>query len=98
MTEHACSVLFSATMLGVMGGTVLTFKNVPLQGGEKICIWLPKIQTEDMKNSIYKRYHGRASISCCYCLIAKLCLTLCDPMDCSLPGSSIHGIFQARIL
>ena len=25
------------------------------------------------------------------------CLTLCDPMDCSLPGSSVHGIFQARI-
>ena len=24
------------------------------------------------------------------------CLTLCDPVDCSLPGSSIHGIFQAR--
>ena len=26
------------------------------------------------------------------------CLTLCDPMDCSLPGSSVHGIFQARVL
>ena len=26
------------------------------------------------------------------------CPALCDPMDCSLPGSSIHGIFQARIL
>ena len=26
------------------------------------------------------------------------CLTLCDLMDCSLPGSSVHGIFQARIL
>ena len=26
------------------------------------------------------------------------CLTLCEPMDCSPPGSSIHGIFQARIL
>ena len=25
-------------------------------------------------------------------------LTLCDPMDCSLQGSSVHGIFQARIL
>ena len=25
------------------------------------------------------------------------CLTLCDPMDCSLPGSSVHGILQARI-
>ena len=28
----------------------------------------------------------------------ELCLTLCDPMDCSPPGSSVHGIFQARIL
>ena len=26
------------------------------------------------------------------------CPTLCDPMDCSLPGSSIHGIFQARVM
>ena len=31
-------------------------------------------------------------------LVAQLCLTLCDPMDCSLPGSSVHGILQARIL
>ena len=31
-------------------------------------------------------------------LVAKLCPTLCDPMDCSPPGSSVHGIFQARIL
>ena len=30
--------------------------------------------------------------------VAQLCLTLSDPMDCSLPGSTIHGIFQARIL
>ena len=28
----------------------------------------------------------------------QLCLTLCDPMDCSPPGSSVHGILQARIL
>ena len=28
----------------------------------------------------------------------QLCLILCDPMICSLPGSSVHGIFQARIL
>ena len=33
-----------------------------------------------------------------FCWVAKLCLTLCDPMDCSLPGSSVHGILQARIL
>ena len=30
--------------------------------------------------------------------VAYLCLTLCNPMDCSLPGSSVHGIFQARVL
>ena len=30
--------------------------------------------------------------------VTQWCLTLCDPMDCSLPGSSVHGIFQARIL
>ena len=32
------------------------------------------------------------------CLVTQLCLTLCSPMDCSLPGSSVHGILQARIL
>ena len=31
-------------------------------------------------------------------MCAQLCLVLCSPMDCSPPGSSIHGIFQARIL
>ena len=30
--------------------------------------------------------------------VGQSCLTLCDPMDCSLPGFSIHGIFQARVL
>ena len=30
--------------------------------------------------------------------VTQSCLTLCDPKDCSLPGSSVHGIFQARVL
>ena len=30
--------------------------------------------------------------------VAQSCRTLCDPMDCSLPGSSVHGISQARVL
>ena len=30
--------------------------------------------------------------------VTQSCPTLCDPMDCSLPGSSIHGIFQVRVL
>ena len=36
---------------------------------------------------------------CVYvCLVTQSCLTLCNPMDCSPPGSSVHGILQARIL
>ena len=37
----------------------------------------------------------------CVCVCSQLlqsCLTLCEPMDCSPPGSSVHGILQARIL
>ena len=41
-------------------------------------------------------------ISSCCCLLTKLCLScvwlFCEPMDCSPPGSSLHGISQARIL
>ena len=33
-----------------------------------------------------------------WCLVAQFCLAPCDPMDCSPPGSSVHGISQARIL
>ena len=35
---------------------------------------------------------------CCCCLVVKSCPTLCDPMDCRISGSSVHGISQARIL
>ena len=35
--------------------------------------------------------------SCC-CLVARSCPTLCDSIDCSMPGSSVSGISQARIL
>ena len=43
--------------------------------------------------------NGIITASClCSCLVAQLCPTLCDPVDCSSPGSSIHGISQARIL
>ena len=33
-----------------------------------------------------------------FCLVAQSCLTLCNPMDCRLPGFSAHGILQARIM
>ena len=33
-----------------------------------------------------------------YAKLLKLCLTLCNPMDCNLPGYSVHGILQAKTL
>ena len=41
-------------------------------------------------------HNGGAMVHCM--LVARLYLTFCDPMDCSPSGSSVHGIFQARIL
>ena len=37
-------------------------------------------------------------VCACPHLVTQSCLTLCDTMDCSLPGSSVHGILQARAL
>ena len=37
-------------------------------------------------------------VACVRAKLLKSCPTLCNPMDCSLPGSSIHGILQARVL
>ena len=37
-------------------------------------------------------------VCCCCCLVPRLCLTLASPMDCRPPGSSVHGISQARSL
>ena len=45
--------------------------------------------------------HVCVCVCVCMCVHAKslqLSLTLCDPMDCSPPGSSVHGLLQARIL
>ena len=39
----------------------------------------------------------RREVCVCECVRAQSCLILCDPMDCSPPGFSVHGIFQARI-
>ena len=44
------------------------------------------------------RFLSITFLACEVSEVAQSCLTLCDPMDCSLPGSSVRGILQARIL
>ena len=41
---------------------------------------------------------GNQGCVCMCVLLAQLCLTLCNPMDCSPPGSPVHGTLQARIM
>ena len=36
------------------------------------------------------RKKANAPLQCCYCSVAQLCLTVCDPMDCSMPGLPVH--------
>ena len=51
----------------------------------------PVIQSE-VSQKEKSKYHMRCAT------LLQLCLTLCDPMNCSPPGFSIHGILQARVL
>ena len=51
----------------------------------------------ELKIYIYENRHTALGGICC-CLVAKSCLTLLGPMDCDLPGSSVRGISEARIL
>ena len=84
-----------------------TVKKIEAQRGEEICprpqsfkgkagIWTQVFQSPclspfctgppdaalNTREMIYNK---------CYCLVAQLCLTLCSPMDCNLPGCSVHG-------
>ena len=57
------------------------------------------VHSEDYKTQ--GRYYNDEILSLVSCMSPwslQLCLTFCNPMDCSLPGSSVHGILQARIL
>ena len=54
-----------------------------------------KLKKETQRRKILKE---RKITMCEWVLSPKLCLTLCNPMDCSPPGSSVHGISRARIL
>ena len=52
---------------------------------------LIQLSSQDSNFSVHQWFH-------CCCSVAQSCPTLCEPLDCSPPGSSVHGISQARIL
>ena len=68
-----------------------------LQGHQSLdLVWPPLNLTSSIKTSFIGAEGSGLHISCY--LVAKSCPTLCDPLDYSQPGSSVHGILQARIL
>ena len=70
--------------------------------------WLDLLPVQVTLKSLLQHYSSKASILWCsafiiYCRVgesevAQLCPTLCDPVNCSPPGSSVNGIHQVRIL
>ena len=62
------------------------------------CIKIEKNNREQRTRGLFRKTGNIKRTCCSKSEVTQLCPTLCDPMDCSLPGSSIHGIFQARML
>ena len=58
--------------------------------------WLDLLAVQGTLNSLLQHHSSNTMKS--ENEVTQLCLTLCNPMDCSLPGFSVHGIFQARVL
>ena len=57
-----------------------------------------KMGLREVKQLTHSHTAIRRQWQCAGGLVTKPCLTLCDPVDCSPPGSSVHGISQARVL
>ena len=56
------------------------------------------VGTNGQKLQIWVQFSYLVTFCHCESEVAQSCPTLCNPMDCSLLGSSVHGIFQARVL
>ena len=64
------------------------------------CVHLKRICILLLLHWFYKCQVKLVGVCVCVCvhMHAQSCPTLCNPMDCSPPGASVHGILQARIL
>ena len=58
----------------------------------------PQEEGEHLRSRESTQEEGEHGLSLLLCSVTSLGLTLCDPVDCGPPGSSVHGILQAKIL
>ena len=81
------------------------FVSLPACPSHFLCLWPVKFIFQDSSHVSLLLWSLLRPVfldhTLCVCVrerVAQLCPTLCDPMDCSPPGSSVHGVLQERIL
>ena len=94
LVNHSCNLLFNASCIGILPASLLysstgTFWDYSLNKPLLAIKFLSQCLPLEKFNLIPLVW---------VCMYAQLCPTLCSPMDCSLPGFPVHGIFQARVL
>ena len=89
--ELAPHITSGGQSIGVSASTSVLPMNIPADS--YACKRLKSIGSKALILDQQNLYHQG---SCC--LVCQWCPTLCDPMDCSLPRSFVHGIFHARVL
>ena len=83
------------------GGRGVSLKEEMGAGPAETAFHLPNLITvhvEDNTETLLDTLEFRKQAIYCCCLVTKSCPGLCNLMDCSLPGSSVHGILQASVL
>ena len=63
-----------------------------------VCVCMVEVNDSTLLYQTPNRINNMCYRGCMHTKLLQSCLTLCDPMYCSLPGSSVHGILQARTL
>ena len=89
---------------GIPAELVQILKDAAVKVLHSICqqIWKTQRWPQDWKRSVFipipKKRNAKERLMLCYAKLLQSCPTLCNPIDSSPPGCSIHGIFQARVL
>ena len=93
MLQHPSLGIYTHTCIYIPPNFLLKC-SIHIQNTCTIGVWLDEfvLLRKEIKKERRKKRKERKSE------VVQLCLSLCDPVDCSPPGSSVHGVLQARIL